>query len=364
MLRFSVADTGIGIPEDKLAKIFERFTQAHASISRKYGGTGLGLAISKQLVELMGGQTWAESTVGQGSTFYFTARFGVQSEPKWHRALPPESLRGLKTLVMDDNATNRLIFREILTDWDALVTEVQSGQEALSKLEQAQQAGKPYKLILLDCLMPDMDGFEVAGRIKRTPSLAGLTIVMLTSDRWAEDIARTYELGLGGYLVKPITRPDLLQAITIALGRTKGLTPAASLAAVHLSPADERILKILLVDDSTDNRVLIQSYLKSTSYQIDVAENGAISVEKFKAQPYHLVIMDMYMPVMDGHAATKAMRQWEKEKEIPATPIIALTALPQPEAVAKSREAGCNAHLTKPIKKADLLKTIEAYTQR
>ena len=364
VLRFSVADTGTGIPADKLDRIFERFTQVHPSLTRKYGGTGLGLAISKQLVELMGGRIWAESTIGQGSTFYFTARFGVQSEPKWHRPLPLEDLRGLKTLVVDDKATNRLILREILTDWDAMVTELESAQEVLPRLEQAQEAGKPYKLVMLDCLMPDMDGFEVAAQIKRTSSLVGLTVVMLTSDRWADDIARTYELGLGGYLVKPISRPDLLEAITIALGRTKGLTPAASLAAARSGPADPGILKILLVDDSTDNRVLIQSYLKATPCRVDLAENGAISVEKFKAQRYDLVITDMYMPVMDGHAATKAMRQWEKEKGIPPTPIIALTAFPQPEAVAKSRDAGCNAHLTKPIKKADLLKTIEAYTQR
>src|SRR5438105_860907 len=335
VLRFSVADTGIGIPTDKLERIFERFTQVHPSLTRKYGGTGLELAISKQLVALMGGRIWAESTMGKGTTFYFTARFGVQSEAKWHRPLSPEDLRGLKTLVVDDKAANRLILREMLTDWHAMVTEVERGEEALPKLEQAQEAGKPYQLVLLDCLMPDIDGFEVAGRIKRNPSLAGLTVLMLTSDRWADDIARTYELGLGGYLVKPITRPDLLHAITIALGRSKGLTPAASLAAASHGPAAPGILKILLVDDSTDNRVLIQSYLKATPCRIDLAENGAISVEKFKAQRYDLVITDMYMPVMDGHAATRAMRQWEKEKGIPATPIIALTALPQPDAVAK-----------------------------
>ncbi|MGH7205018.1 MAG: response regulator [Nitrospiraceae bacterium] len=364
VLRFSVADTGIGIPADKLEAIFERFTQADPSIARKYGGTGLGLTISKRLVELTGGRIGAESTVGQGSTFYFTARFGIQSDPKWHKPLPPQDLAGLKTLVVDDKAANRLILREMLTDWDALVTEVHNGQEALSELGQAQEAGKPYKLVLLDCLMPDMDGFEVVERIKLMPSLAGLTVIMLTSDRWAEDIARTYELGLGGYLVKPISRPDLLQAITIALGRTKGLTPAASLAAARSGPAGPGTMKILLVDDSADNRLVIQSYLKSNPYQIDVAENGAISVEKFKAQRYDLVFMDMYMPVMDGHAATKAMRQWEKQKGIPPTPIIALTAYPQQETVAKSRDAGCNAHLTKPIKKAELLKTIEAYTRR
>ncbi|MGH7229006.1 MAG: response regulator, partial [Nitrospiraceae bacterium] len=146
--------------------------------------------------------------------------------------------------------------------------------------------------------------------------------------------------------------------------RTKGLTPAASLAAARSGPAGPGTMKILLVDDSADNRLVIQSYLKNTPYQIDVAENGAISVEKFKAQRYDLVFMDMYMPVMDGHAATKAIRRWEKQQSIPPTPIIALTAYPQQEAVAKSRDAGCNAHVTKPIKKSELLKTIEAYTRQ
>ncbi len=364
MLRFSVADTGIGIPAEKLDVIFEKFTQSDASIARKYGGAGLGLAISKRLAQLMGGRIWAESTVGQGSTFYFTARFGIQPEPKWHKPVPPQDLAGLKTLVVDDKATNRLILREMLTDWDAVVTEVASGKQALSELGHAQETDKPYRLVLLDCLMPDMDGFEVAERIKLTPNLAGLTVIILTSDRWADDIARTYDLGLGGYLVKPISRPDLLQAITIALGRTKGLTPAASLAAARSGPADPQTLKILLVDDAADNRLLIQSYLKNTPYQIDVAENGEIGVEKFKGQRYDLVFMDMYMPVMDGHAATKAIRRWEKQQSIPPTPIIALTAYPQQEAVAKSRDAGCNAHVTKPIKKSEFLKTIEAYTRR
>ncbi|HKW86561.1 MAG TPA: response regulator [Nitrospiraceae bacterium] len=364
VLRFSVADTGIGIPTDKLETIFERFTQAHNSIARKYGGTGLGLAISKRLVELMGGRIWAESTVGEGSKFYFTARLGIQSEPKWDRPLSPQDLTGLKTLVVDDKVTNRLILREMLTDWDAVVTEVQNGEEALSELEQAQKAGTPYKLVLLDCLMPGMDGFEVVERIRLTPSLTGLTVIMLTSDRWADDIARTYELGLGGYLVKPIRRPDLLRAITIGLGRAKGLAPAVSLAAVYSGHAALRMLKILLVDDSADNRSLVQSYLKNIPYQVDVAENGEIGVEKFKARRYDLVFMDVQMPVMDGHAATKAMRQWEKEKGIPPTPIIALTAYPHREAADKSRDAGCDAHVTKPIRKAELLKTIEAYTRR
>ncbi|HET8580381.1 MAG TPA: response regulator, partial [Nitrospiraceae bacterium] len=364
MLRFSVADTGIGIPADKLETIFEQFTQAYQSIARKYGGTGLGLAISKHLVELMGGRIWAESVLGEGSKFYFTARLGIQPEPKWHRPLSTQDLAGLKTLVVDDKATNRLILREMLTDWDALVTEVQSGQEALAELEQAQEAGKPYKLVLVDCLMPEMDGFEVVERIKLKPSLADPIVIMLTSDQWADDIARTYELGLGGYLVKPIRRPDLFQAIAIALGRAKGLAPAVSLAAVKSGPPDPRTLKILLVDDSADNRSLIQSYLKNTPYQIDVAENGEISFERFKTRRYDLVIMDVQMPVMDGYAATAAIRQWEKEKGVPPTPIIALTAYPHQEAVDKSRAAGCDAHVTKPIRKAELLKTIEAYTRR
>ncbi len=363
-IRFSVTDTGIGIPKDKLEAIFESFTQAHVSTARKYGGTGLGLSISRHLAERMGGRIWAESTEGQGSTFHCVVRLSIPPQPP--RPQPPltHDLLGLRTLVVDDHPTNLLILREILTAWGAIVTEAANGQQALAELQQAADAGKPYQLLLLDCRMPDMDGFEVVERIQNLPPLHGLTTIMLASDRWADDIARTYELGLSGYLVKPIRRSDLLQTISIALGRTKGLLPAppAPTLAAPASPTDS--LRILLVEDSPDNQLLIQSYVKSTPHTLDVAENGQIAVDLFKASRYDLVLMDIQMPVMDGYAATRAIRQWERDQHLPRTPIIALTALALKEEAAKIFEAGCTAHMTKPIKKAALLDMLATYKGR
>jgi CheY-like chemotaxis protein len=363
-IRFSVTDTGIGIPKDKLEAIFESFTQAHASTSRKYGGTGLGLSISRHLAKLMGGKIWAESAEGQGSTFHCVVRLSAPPQPARPKPPAAHDLAGLRTLVVDDHPTNRLILRETLTAWGAAVTEAESGTQALAELQRAADAGSPYRILLLDCRMPDMDGFEVAERVKGMPHLKELTTIMLASDRWADDIARSYELGLGGYLVKPIRRSDLLQTISIALGRTKGLspTPPDPSPAALANPADS--LRILLVEDSPDNQLLIQSYLKPTPHRLDVAENGQIAVELFKAGRYDLVLMDMQMPVMDGYTATRAMRQWERDQRLPETPIVALTAFALKEEAAKIFEAGCTAHMTKPIKKSTLLDMLSTHKGR
>ncbi len=363
-IRFSVTDTGIGIPKDKLEAIFESFTQAHTSIARQYGGTGLGLSISRHLAKLMGGRLWAESTEGQGSTFHCVVRLSAPPQPSRPKPSVAHDLAGLRTLVVDDHPTNRLILRETLTAWGAVVTEAGSGEQALAELRRAADAGSPFQILLLDCRMPDMSGFEVAERVKSMPPLEGLTTIMLASDRWADDIARTYELGLGGYLVKPIRRSDLLQTISIALGRTKGLSlaPPDPSPAAPATPADS--LRILLVEDSPDNQLLIQSYLKPTPHKLDVAENGQIGVDLFKAGRYDLVLMDMQMPVMDGYAATRAIRQWEREQRLPETPIVALTALALKEEAAKIFEAGCTAHLTKPIRKSTLLDMLAAHGGR
>ncbi len=363
-IRFSITDTGIGVPKDKLETIFESFTQAHASTARKYGGTGLGLSISRHLAKLMGGRIWAESVEGQGSTFHCVVRLCAPPQPS--RPKPPvaHDLAGLRTLVVDDHPTNLLILRETLTAWGAVVTEAGSGKQALAELQRASDAGDPYQLLLLDCRMPDLDGFEIAERVRALPNLKGLTTIMLASDRWADDIARTYELGLCGYLVKPIRRSDLLQTISIALGRTKGLPPSPPDPPPAAPAPSADSLRILLVEDSPDNQLLIQSYLKSTPHQLDVAENGQIGVDRFKADRYDLVLMDMQMPVMDGYAATRAMRQWERDQRLPETPIVALTALALKEEAAKIFEAGCTAHMTKPIKKSTLLDMLATHKGR
>jgi CheY-like chemotaxis protein len=360
-IRFSVTDTGIGVPHDKLTAIFDTFTQAHSTIARRYGGTGLGLSISQQLAALMGGRIWVESTIGKGSTFHCAVRLGVQTAPSPSKAAGALNLGGVRCLVVDDYPTNRLILRETLFSWGATVVEADSGEQAMEALNAALVSQESYDLLLLDCRMPGMDGFEVIERIHADARLQDLTIVMLASDRWADDIAKTYDLGLGGYLVKPIRRSDLQQTISIALGRSKrGLPAATSNAAATVAPQG-RSLRILLVEDSPDNQVLIQSYLKQTNHRIDLADNGQIGVAKFQNGHYDLILMDMQMPVMDGLTATRTIRRWEQEQGLPAVQIVALTALALKEESARIFEAGCNAHMTKPLKRTTLLELLSAY---
>lgn len=358
-IRFSVTDTGIGIQRDKLATIFESFTQAHASISRKYGGTGLGLTISKQLAELMNGKIWVESTFGQGSTFHCVVRLGTKPRQTAAPTALPIDLHRIRTLVVDDHPTNRKILTETLSAWGAEVAGVADGRDALAELQHTMGSARPYRLLLLDCRMPDMDGFQVVEEIQRSGGSEGLTIIMLASDHWADDIARTYDMGLGGYLTKPIRRSDLLQTIGIALDRARGV-PAAPIPVAPPVPASSRPLHVLLVEDSPDNQMLVRSYLKQTPYQLDVADHGGIAVEEFKKGHFDLVLMDMNMPVMDGYEATKQIRAWEHDHDLTPTHIIALTALALKEEGEKIIEAGCNAHMTKPIKKQTLLEVLQA----
>jgi PAS domain S-box-containing protein len=368
-LRFSVSDSGIGVPPDKLETIFKPFTQVDSSTTRRYGGSGLGLGISKRLVELMGGRIWIESCLGQGTTVHFTLPIRVGSVPHRRGASSAVDLHDVKTLVVDDNATNRLILREMLKSWNAGVTEVGGGEDALAQLRYAQDAGEPFRLVLLDGRMPGMDGFQVAEAVQRQPDLMDVKMIMLTSDGRGGDRARAQKLGFARYLVKPVKRVELLHAISDAMtaplpavpARQESTLPLAESTAV--SSCSMPPLSILLAEDMSDNQLLIQAYLKRTPYRLDIAENGEIACAKFKGGRYDLVLMDMQMPVMDGYDATRAIRQWEQEQGRPPTPIIALTAHALKGDEQKSLDAGCTAHLTKPIKKPTLLAAILEYTR-
>jgi two-component system sensor histidine kinase/response regulator len=361
-LKFAVSDTGIGIPEDKLARVFESFTQVDVSTTRQYGGSGLGLAIAKSLVELMGGHLWVESQVGAGSTFSFTAPFGTARElatqPEWQ----PLDLKGWRTLIVDDNSTNRLILAETLTAWGAVLTTAENGAQALTELVRASQAGEPYGLVLLDCRMPGMDGFQLAEHIQSHPSLAAMTVLMLTSEDRGGDMARCRSLGINAYLIKPIQRSELSKAIQSALSRAQTGVEGQSIPENVYRLADPLSLRLLLADDSEDNVFLIQSYLRHSGCSLDVAENGEIAVQKFRSGSYDLVVMDLQMPVMDGYAATQRIREWEREHQAKPAPVIALSAYALPSEIDKSREAGCTAYLTKPIRRQTLLEAIEKYS--
>jgi len=288
---------------------------------------------------------------------------GVQTEPPHQKSVTPINLANVRVLVVDDHPTNRLILRELLSAWGAQVTEASDGITALDELRQASERGHAYELLLLDCRMPEMSGFHVVEQLKSSHIGSCPTIIMLTSNHWADDIARTYDLGLGGYLIKPIRRSDLLQTIGIALGRTKGPQPTTVEVIAPASTASTRALRVLLVEDSPDNQLLVRAYLKQTDYFLDVAEHGAIALDKFKSAHYDVILMDVQMPVMDGYAATRAIRSWERDHDLPHTPIIALTALALKEEGARIFEAGCDTLITKPIKKSTLLEVLRAYKE-
>jgi two-component system sensor histidine kinase/response regulator len=368
-LHFTVTDTGIGIPANKLKEIFSDFSQVDASTTRRYGGSGLGLAIVKRLVELMGGRIWVESTVGRGSTFHFTAAFEIASA-EMLRAEPASSevdFHAMRVLVVDDNQFNRLVLREMLARAGAEVIEAEGGPEALRLCDAARNQDRPFDLILLDCRMPEMDGFEVAERVGGAHRPI---VVMLTSDDMKSQLAQVREHRLDAYLVKPVRRAELFNAIGVAIN---GRDPIGKRHSEH-SPVEAGAQsgsagtavapRILIVDDSADNRLLVRAFLKGTGYEIDEAINGMFAVEKFRTGTYNAILMDMRMPVMDGLEATRAIRQIEREQNLTRTPIIALTASALVEDEQRTQEAGADTHVSKPVRKAVLLQAIAQFVEK
>ncbi|HEX2570944.1 MAG TPA: response regulator [Polyangia bacterium] len=366
-LRFSVSDTGIGIPSDKLDSIFDSFTQADTSMTRRFGGTGLGLAISRRLVELMGGRISVESEVGRGTVFRFTACFTLQDETGRPGADPGAAavdLAGVRALVVDDNAVNRLVLREALVAWGAVVSEVSTGGEALAEVHRARDEGRPFRLILLDSSLPGMSGFQFAETLRHGLAGTGAVLLMLASDQTGGDTTRCRELGIAGFMLKPVKRRELHEAINAAFRLAQVATVAPAPAAPAAAPASGEALRILLAEDSEDNRALVLAFLRQTPHHIEIAEHGQEAVDKFRAAAYDLVLMDMQMPVMDGYSATRAIRQWEAENSRPRTPIVALTAFALATEADHSLAAGCDAHVTKPITKATLMKAIAEHAHR
>jgi signal transduction histidine kinase/CheY-like chemotaxis protein/HPt (histidine-containing phosphotransfer) domain-containing protein len=358
-LHIAVTDTGIGIPPDKQRLILEPFTQADGTMTRKYGGTGLGLAISKQLVELMGGQLWLESTVGRGSTFHFTARFGVQPAPSSEQGpTPPIDVHGLPVLVVDDNATNRRILQELLAHWRMRPTVVDGGPAALAALADARDADRPFRLVLLDAQMPEMDGFTLAGHIKQDPTLAGATILMLSSSDLAENMARCRALGIHMYLTKPIIPSDLLNAILTAL---YGTAPD-----VHSSPAmpkpasrgHAQSLQVLLAEDNVVNQRLTVWMLEKRGYQVEVASTGHEALAALARRAFDVVLMDLQMPELDGFETTAVIRAQERGTGA-HLPIIAMTAHAMKGDEERCLAAGMDGYVSKPVKAEELYAAID-----
>ena len=358
-LMFTVTDTGIGIPADMREQIFSSFEQADSSTTRKYGGSGLGLAIAKRLTELMGGQITVESEVGKGSKFSFSAKFGLAP-----RILSPasevlRSLTGYRVLVVDDNQINRLIVREMMAHCGAEIDEAESGEKALEAV--IKSVGHPYEIILLDMRMPGIDGLEVAQRIRALHLPIEPIILMLSSDDVKSQLARLKDLGLDAYLVKPITRKELFEAIRRLLENANrhSANPMPERRTTEIASKNtDQVMRILVADDSPDNRLLIHAYLRRAPHQVDFAENGKVALDKFIAQPYDLVFMDVHMPELDGLEATKMIREWEKKHAKRPSCIIALTASVLDEDVKRALASGCTGHIGKPLTKQVLLDTI------
>ena len=360
-LHFCVTDTGIGIPREKQQRIFEAFMQADSSTTRKYGGTGLGLAISTRLVKLMEGRIWVESEPNKGSRFHFTAKFGlVNGKQAQTTPMAKVNLQGTPVLVIDDNATSRRILEAMLKGWSMQPTLVETGHDGLVAMRLAQGMGKPFPLILLDAQMPGMDGFMVVEKLKEDSTLAGSAILMLASAGQRGDASHCRELGISGYLVKPIPQSELLEAILIVLGQSSQRKDHPDLVTRHTIREARRKLSILVAEDNAINRELSTRLLQKHGHTVTAVTTGREAVDLLDkdAGNFDIVLMDVEMPDMDGFQATAIIREKEKVsgKHIP---IIAVTAY----AVKGDRErclaAGMDGYVPKPIRYQELIETIQ-----
>jgi len=365
--QFTVTDTGVGIPEDKRELIFKPFSQADTSTTRKYGGTGLGLTISTRLVKMMGGKIWVESEVGRGSQFHFTVRLGAADakEIKLGTVAPPELLRGVKVLVVDDNHTNRRILEGMLRHWHMKPTSVDCAGAALAQLSAALEAGEPYPLILTDMHMPEMDGFALIEQIRRTPGLSAPTIMMLTSAGHRGDAARCQDLGVSAYLLKPIRQSELREAVARVLGARErdDAMPLVTRFSVQDAREPDAYLRVLLAEDNLVNQRLAVRLLEKRGHRVAVAATGLEVLLALEKESFDLVLMDVQMPVMDGLEATSAIREKERATGRRQA-VVALTAHAMKGDREKCLAAGMDGYLTKPIRPQELDQLLEIYVTR
>ena len=362
VLHFTVSDTGIGIAEDKQQMIFDPFSQADSSTTRKYGGTGLGLTISARLVRMMGGQIWLESEEGRGSHFHFTVRLQVadRKEVKIGSPAPPEVLRSVRVLVVDDNQTNRRILDGMLRRWEMVPVPAESGKQALAEMTSARNEGRAFGLIVTDMHMPGMDGFELVEHIRERPELCAATIMMLTSAGHRGDAERCQKLGVSAYLLKPIRQSELREAIAKVLGAREheGMIPLVTRYSLGDARDRSEILRILIAEDNLVNQRLIVRLLEKRGHRVIVAANGkealaALEKAAMEKETFDLILMDVQMPEMDGFEATAAIRKKEKDSGLHQI-IVALTAHAMKGDQERCLAAGMDGYLSKPIRPQEL----------
>jgi two-component system sensor histidine kinase/response regulator len=364
-LHLVVSDTGVGIPAEKLAVIFDAFGQADTSTTRQYGGTGLGLTIARRMVELMGGRMWVESEPGKGSRFHFTLRLGTTAK----QTVAPESsassamLEGMKVLIVDDNGTNRRILHSMVERWGMRATSVCDGEQALKELSAADSINEPYELVLTDMHMPQMDGFGLAGQILEQRKGSTATIMMITSGGQRGDVARCQELGIGAYLLKPVRPVELQQAIIRVLQAKQ--EPSLSRIAPPSSPQDKdgclKSLHILLAEDNLVNQKVATRLLEKRGHRVVLAATGEEALTALSQQPFDLVLMDVHMPGTDGIQATMRIREREKLTGLHQT-VIAMTALAMKGDRDRCIASGMDGYLSKPIDLQQLDTLLASYT--
>ena len=366
---FIVSDTGIGIPPEKQKSIFEPFTQADTSTTRKYGGTGLGLTISTRLVGMMGGGIWVESEMGRGAEFHFTIQLAPSTPNAFDlaAAISTETLKGIKALIVDDNATNRRILMEMLKRWGMKSVSVEGGEQALAELSEAQRAGDPHTLILTDLLMPVMDGFEFVEKVRERSEFVSTTILMLTSAGHRGDGSRCHDLGVAGYLLKPVRQSELRAAICQAVGARQHSSelPLITRYSVAGAGGASLSLRVLLAEDNPVNQKLAVRLLEKRGHRVTISANGREALKLFEDETFDLILMDVQMPEMDGVEAVAAIRRLEeRERNRGRTPVIALTA----HAMMGDRErclaAGMDEYLAKPIRPPELDEILAKYSSR
>ena len=362
-LRFTVSDTGIGIPPNRIEALFSPFVQADSSTTRKYGGSGLGLAITRQLAELMGGRAGCKSEEGKGSSFWFTAVFEKQQEAPEVQTDIFADISGVKVLVVDDNAVSRLLAMTLLADWKCRAVEARDGHSALAAISKALREKDPFQIILLDMMMPGMDGEELGRQIKETRALSQTRIIMMTSVGKRGEASRLAHLKFDGYFTKPIRRSHLHDAIALAMSPERSIgdvSPERIITRHTIAESRKTVMNILVAEDNPTSQTVVLALLTKLGYHADVVDSGSKAINALKHAFYDLVLMDCQMPEMDGYEATRLIRRRDTGVLQPDIPIIAVTAHALTDDRSKYLDAGMNDYLAKPVQ----LKTLAEILSR